>query len=122
MADPIGPAMAAWIISRRSSRSARNWSSAPNRANEVDRQACGHGNRGLGLDDRSDNEQGFMIARAEKSNGAVGSFDLIDEVGHGATGYTDSTAQSGVTYLYQVAAFNVAATNCAPKCAVVTVE
>jgi subtilisin family serine protease len=71
---------------------------------------------------RSDNEQGFMIERAEKSNGTVGPFDLIDEVGHGATDYTDGSAQSGVTYLYQVAAFNVAATNRAPRCAIVTAE
>lgn len=69
---------------------------------------------------RSDNEQGFMIERAEKSSGADASFDLIDEVGHGVTGYTDATAEPGVTYVYQVAAFNVAATNCAPRCAVVT--
>ncbi|MGD0060431.1 MAG: S8 family serine peptidase [Verrucomicrobiia bacterium] len=96
--------------------------SAPKAPTRLTAKPAGTGTVELDWTDRSDNEQGFMIERADKSNGAVGSFDLIDEVGHGATGYTDSTAQSGVTYLYQVAAFNVAATNCAPKCAVVTVE
>ena len=78
---------------------------------------------GVELDwiDRSDNEQGFLIERAAKSNGAVGPFEPIAEVGPGESGYTDTTAQSGVTYLYSVAAFNVAATNSARKCASVTV-
>ncbi|MGD1017752.1 MAG: S8 family serine peptidase [Verrucomicrobiia bacterium] len=93
---------------------------APAAPSRLTAQPAGAGTVELNWTDRSDNEQGFMIERAEKSSGAVGTFDLIDEVGHGITRYTDDTAQSGVTYLYRVAAFNVAATNCAPKCAVVT--
>jgi subtilisin family serine protease len=93
---------------------------APKRPKRLSAKPAGAGTVELNWTTQSDNEQGFVIQRAEKSNGTVGSFEPIDVVGHGATGYTDGTAQSGVTYVYQVAAFNVAATNCAPKCAVVT--
>ena len=70
--------------------------------------------------DKSNNEQGFLIERAEKTNGAVGPFEPIAEVDPNVTSYTDSTVQSGVTYLYTVAAFNVAATNSVRKAARIT--
>jgi subtilisin family serine protease len=70
--------------------------------------------------DRSDNEQGFLIDRAEKSGGVVGSYQTIAEADHGVTSFSDDTVLSGVTYLYRVAAYNVAATNFASRVAVVT--
>ena len=70
--------------------------------------------------DRSDNEEGFVIERAEKNNGVLGPFAPIAETDRNITSYTDDTAQSAVTYVYRVAAFNVAATNCAHKAAIVT--
>ncbi|MGO9610821.1 MAG: S8 family serine peptidase [Verrucomicrobiia bacterium] len=94
---------------------------APAAPSRLTAKPAGTGTVELNWRDRSDNEQGFMIERAVKADGAVGSFDLIDEVGQGATSYTDSAAQSGVTYAYHVAAFNVAATNFVHGCAVVTV-
>ena len=93
---------------------------APKAPTKLSAKAAGTGTVELDWTTRSDNEQGFLIERAEKSNGVVGSFDLIDEVGHGATSYTDGTAQSGATCLYRVAAFNVAATNFVHGAAVVT--
>jgi subtilisin family serine protease len=93
---------------------------APDAPTRLTAKPAGTGTVNLNWTERSDNEQGFLITRAEKSNGAVGTFDLIDEVGPGATDYTDGSAQSGVTYAYQVAAFNVAATNCVARYAVVT--
>jgi Subtilase family len=84
---------------------------APKRPKRLAAKPAGTKAVELSWTSQSDNEQGFLIQRAEKSNGAVGSFEVIDVVGHGGTGYIDTTAQSGVTYLYQVAAFNVAATN-----------
>jgi subtilisin family serine protease len=84
---------------------------APKRPKRLSAKPAGTRTVELSWTTGSDNEQGFLIERAEKSNGAIGSFEMIDVVGHGATGYTDAAAQSGVTYLYQVAAFNVAATN-----------
>ncbi|HTS18394.1 MAG TPA: S8 family serine peptidase [Verrucomicrobiae bacterium] len=65
----------------------------------------------LNWTDRSNNEDGFLILRAERSNGALDSFDVIDEVGHGVTTYADTTAQSGTTYIYAAGAYNVAGTN-----------
>ncbi len=93
---------------------------APVAPSRLTAKPAGTGTVELNWTDRSNNEQGFLIERAVKADGAVGSFDLIDEVGHGATSYTDDTIQSGVTYAYQVAAFNVAATNFVHSCAVVT--
>ena len=93
---------------------------APAAPTRVSATPAGTGTVDLNWIDHSDNEQGYLILRAEKSGRAVEPFDVIDEVGHAITSYTDATAQSGVTYLYRVAAFNVAATNCAAKCAVVT--
>jgi len=93
---------------------------APAAPTRLTAMPAGTGTVDLKWTERSENEQGFLITRAEKSNGAVGSFELIDQVGPGATDYADGSAQSGVTYAYQVAAFNVAATNSAARCAVVT--
>jgi subtilisin family serine protease len=84
---------------------------APNAPKRLSAKPAGTGTVELTWMAGSDNEQGFLIERAEKSNGTIGSFEVIDVVGHGATGYTDPAVQSGVTYLYQVGAFNVAATN-----------
>ncbi len=70
--------------------------------------------------DKSDNEEGFVIERAEKSNGVVGQFDPIAEVNPNVTSYIDDTVESGVTYDYRVDAFNVAATNSVRRAAVVT--
>jgi subtilisin family serine protease len=70
--------------------------------------------------DKSNNEQGFLIERAEKTNGVVGPFEPIAELDRNATSYTDNTVQSGVTYRYTVAAFNVAATNSVRKAAKIT--
>jgi subtilisin family serine protease len=93
---------------------------APSAPARLSAKPAGAGTVDLKWTIRSDNEQGFMIGRAQKSDGVVGSFDLVDEVGHGVDNYTDNTAQSGVTYVYQIAAFNIAATNCDSRCAVVT--
>lgn len=70
--------------------------------------------------DGSNNEQGFMIERAERDGGSIGSFDVIAEVSRGSTNYTDNSVASGATYVYRVAAFNVAATNCIRRAATVT--
>jgi len=95
---------------------------APNAPGKLLANATSTGVVQLDWTDKSDNEEGFVIERAEKSNGVVGPFTPIAEVDHGDTSYTDATVQSGATYLYQVAAFNVAATNAVRKCAVVTVQ
>ena len=70
--------------------------------------------------DRSDNEEGFVIERAEKTNRVVGVFEPIAELDRNVTSYTDDTAESGVTYVYLVDAFNVAATNRVRKAAIIT--
>jgi subtilisin family serine protease len=70
--------------------------------------------------DGSNNEQGFVIERAERDGGSIGSFDVIAEVSRGSTNYTDNSVASGATYVYRVAAFNVAATNCIRRAATVT--
>jgi subtilisin family serine protease len=70
--------------------------------------------------DGSNNEQGFMIERAEKDGASIGSFDVIAEVGRSSTNYTDDSVASGVTYAYRVASFNVASTNCTRRAATVT--
>ncbi|HXI85150.1 MAG TPA: S8 family serine peptidase [Verrucomicrobiae bacterium] len=70
--------------------------------------------------DGSGNEQGFLIERAEKDGKTIGSFDVIAEVDHNSTNFTDDSVASGVTYAYRVAAFNVAATNSVRKAATVT--
>ena len=61
-----------------------------------------------------------MIERAQKDGRTVGAYEVIGEAGRDTTSYTDSTAESGVTYMYRLAAFNVAATNCTRRAAVVT--
>jgi len=71
----------------------------------------GTGTIDLNWTNRSHNEQGFFILRAERADGSPDSFDVIDGVDRGATSYTDTTAQSGTTYRYEVAAYNVAGTN-----------
>jgi subtilisin family serine protease len=68
----------------------------------------------------SDNEQGFVIERAQKEGGNMGSFEPIAEVDRSSTNFTDSSVASGATYVYRVAAFNVAATNCTRRAATVT--
>ncbi len=68
----------------------------------------------------SNNEQGFVIERAEKENGSVGSFEPIAEVDRSSTNFIDDSVSSGITYAYRVAAFNVAATNCTRRVAMVT--
>jgi len=95
--------------------------SAPNAPGKLLANTTSPGVVQLDWTDKSDNEQGFVIERADKSNGVVGPFEPIAEVDHGVTSYIDDTVQPGVTYLYRVAAFNVAATNCTRKCATVTV-
>ena len=70
--------------------------------------------------DKSNNEQGFLIERAEKTNGVVGPFVLIAEVDPNVTSYADNTVQSGVTYVYTIAAFNVVATNSVRKAVTIT--
>jgi subtilisin family serine protease len=70
-------------------------------------------------ENRSDNEEGFLINRAERSGGVVGSYETIAQADHGVTSFTDDTVLSGVTYLYRVAAYNVAATNFASRAAAV---
>jgi serine protease len=93
--------------------------SAPKAPAKISVSASGPG---VELDwmDKSDNEQGFLIKRAEKTNGVVGPFEPIAEVDRNVTSYTDDTVQSGVTYLYTVAAFNVAATNSVRKAVAIT--
>jgi subtilisin family serine protease len=70
--------------------------------------------------DRSDNEEGFVIERAEKTNGHIGAFEPIAEVDRNATSYIDDTTESGMTYVYRVDAFNAAATNSVRKAVSVT--
>jgi len=74
----------------------------------------------LNWSDGSGNEQGFLIERAEKDGKTIGSFDVIAEVDHNSTNFTDDTVASGATYVYRVAAYNVAATNSVRKAATVT--
>jgi serine protease len=94
---------------------------APNAPGKLLATATSAGVVQLSWTDKSDNEQGFVIERADKSNGVVGPFEPIAEVDPGVTSYVDDTVQSGATYLYRVAAFNVAATNGTRKCAIVAV-
>jgi hypothetical protein len=82
--------------------------------------AAGPGAVELGWTDRSDNEQGFVIERAERNNGVLGPFAPIAEVDRNVTSYTDDSAESGVTYVYRVAAFNVTATSGARRAVIVT--
>jgi subtilisin family serine protease len=93
---------------------------APKAPLKMSAQAADPGVVELNWADGSNNEQGFLIERAEKDGKSVGSFDVIGEVGHGATNFTDSTVASGATYVYRIAAFNVAATNCTRRAATVT--
>ncbi|MGH6684622.1 MAG: S8 family serine peptidase, partial [Pseudolabrys sp.] len=77
--------------------------------------STGSGAVDLDWTDKSDNEEGFVIERAEKDNRVVGSFEPIAEVDRNATNYTDDTTEAGIDYVYRVEAFNVAATNCVRK-------
>jgi subtilisin family serine protease len=70
--------------------------------------------------DTSSNEQGFLIERAEKNGKTVGAFTPIAEVDPNVDTYADTTAQSGVTYLYRLASVNAAATNYVRRAATVT--
>ncbi|HUI07612.1 MAG TPA: S8 family serine peptidase [Verrucomicrobiae bacterium] len=71
--------------------------------------------------DNSNNEQGFRIERAVRDGSSVSSFEVVADVTRNVTSYTDSTAQSGVTYLYRIAAINPAATNYVRRAAMVSV-
>jgi subtilisin family serine protease len=93
---------------------------APRAPAKISVSASGPGVVELDWMDKSDNEQGFLIERAEKTDGVVGPFELIAEVDRNVTSYTDNTVLSGVTYRYRVAAFNVAATNSIRKAATIT--
>jgi len=70
---------------------------------------------------RANNEQGFIIERAVKNDRTIGDFAPIAQTDPDETSYTDTAVQSGSTYLYTVAAFNVAATNFNHRAASVTV-
>jgi len=70
--------------------------------------------------DVASNEQGFLIERAEKIGKAVSDFAPIAQVGRNVVAYTDTTAQSGVTYLYRLAALNPGATNYVRKAATIS--
>ena len=69
--------------------------------------------------DSSFNEQDFIIERAVKDGKTIGAFEPLAEVARNVNAYTDTTAQSGVTYLYRVAALNPVATNYVRKAATV---
>ena len=83
-------------------------------------KATGPGAVELDWTDRSDNEEGFVIERAEKNDRVVGPFEPIAEVNRNVTSYIDDTTESGITYVYRVDAFNVAATNSVRKAVRVT--
>ncbi|HUJ10046.1 MAG TPA: S8 family serine peptidase [Verrucomicrobiae bacterium] len=70
--------------------------------------------------DSSSNEQGFLVERAVKNGKLVGEFEPITEVDRNMTTFTDTTAQYGRTYVYRVAAVNLAGTNYVHKAAKVT--
>ena len=52
--------------------------------------------------DNADNETGFAIERSEDGT----NFTALASVGAGVTNYVDTTVTAGMTYTYQVAAFN----------------
>ena len=81
--------------------------------------STGPGAVNLDWTDKSDNEEGFVIERAEKTNGVVSAFEPIAQVDRNATNYTDDTTESGIIYEYRVEAFNVAATNSVRKAATI---
>jgi subtilisin family serine protease len=83
-------------------------------------KATGPGDVELDWTDRSDNEEGFVIERAEKTNGVVSSFEPIAQVNRNVTSYVDDTTEADVTYEYRVEAFNVAATNSVRRAVKVT--
>jgi subtilisin family serine protease len=93
---------------------------APKAPGKVSATMGGSGDVELSWIDNSDNEQGFLIERAEKNGKTVGAFELITQVDRNVDTYTDTTAKSGMTYLYRVAAFNPVGTNYDRKAAVVT--
>ncbi len=93
---------------------------APKAPRKIYATATGSGVVELNWMDNSDNEQGFLIERAVKDGKSVGPFEVVADVDRNVTSYTDSTAQSGVTYLYRVAAFNPAATNYVRRAAMAT--
>jgi subtilisin family serine protease len=93
---------------------------APNAPVKMSAEVADPGAVELTWADGSDNEQGFVIERAQKEGGSVGSFEAIAEVDRSSTNYVDESVSSGATYVYRVAAFNVAATNCTRRVATVT--
>jgi serine protease len=97
-----------------------NLVTAPSAPARLSARAADTGTVELNWADGSNNEQGFVIERAEKSGGSVGSFEAIAEVDRSSTNFTDNSVAAGVTYAYRVAAFNVAATNCTRRPATVT--
>ena len=70
--------------------------------------------------DGSDNNQGFIIERAQKDGKSVGNFEAIAEVDRNSTNYTDNSVASATTYVYYVASYNIAATNSTRRAATVT--
>jgi hypothetical protein len=94
---------------------------APRAPSKIYAAAAGSGVVGLNWVDNSDNEQGFRIERAVKDGKSTGSFELVAAVERNVISYTDSTVQSGMTYVYRVAAFNPVATNYVRKAATVIV-
>ncbi len=97
-----------------------NLVTAPKAPVKLSAQVADPGVVELNWADGSDNEQGFVIERAEKDGNSIGSFEVIAEVDRSSTNYTDNSVASAVTYMYRVAAFNVAATNCTRRVVEVT--
>jgi len=93
--------------------------SAPAAPVKLTVNSSGQGAVNLDWTDKSDNEEGFVIERAEKDGKVVGPFEPIDQVDRNATNYTDDTTESGIIYEYRVEAFNVAATNSVRKAATI---
>ena len=81
---------------------------APNPPRKLRADAGSPGIVELNWADNSADEQGFLIERAWKEGKKVGSFERIAEVDRNITSYADTTAQSGSTYLYRLAAVNPA--------------
>ncbi len=93
---------------------------APSAPAKLSVEVANPGSVELSWADGSNNEQGFVIERAEKSGSSVGSFEPIAEVDRSSTNFIDDSVASGITYAYRVAAFNAAATNCTRRAATVT--
>jgi len=93
---------------------------APAAPVKISASTTGLGAVELDWTDRSDNEEGFVIERAEKTNGVVSAFEPIAQVDRNVTSYIDDTTEAGITYEYRVEAFNAAATNSVHRAVKVT--